>query len=78
MSKIAELTFEEAMDELQEVVKQLEDDHLPLEKSITLYERGMQLSKHCDDKLKQAEEKITLIVNENNEQVPFDIEEEPS
>lgn len=76
MSKIDEMTFEDAMEELELVVKQLEDEQLPLEKSIALYERGMQLSKHCDEKLHQAEQKIAVIVDENNEQVPFELEEE--
>lgn len=70
-----ELSFEDAMEALEKIVIQLEDDQLPLEKSIELYEQGMKLSKQCDVKLKQAEEKLTQIVNENNDLSLFEIDE---
>lgn len=70
-----ELSFEDAMEALEKIVIQLEDDQLPLEKSIELYEQGMKLSKQCDVKLKQAEEKLTQIVNENNDVSLFEIDE---
>jgi exodeoxyribonuclease VII small subunit len=56
------MSFEEAMKELEAVVRQLEDGDVDLEKSITLYERGAVLKAHCEAKLKTAEEKVELIM----------------
>lgn len=62
MSKpVAEMTFEEAMGELEQVVGQLERGDVALEQSITLYERGAELKAHCEAKLKSAEEKVAAI-----------------
>ena len=58
---VAEMSFEEAMQALEAVVSQLEKGDVALEQSITLYERGAALKKHCADKLKDAEEKVELI-----------------
>jgi exodeoxyribonuclease VII small subunit len=58
---VAELTFEEAMAELEKVVTQLERGDVALEQSIKLYERGAALKAHCAGKLKDAEEKVELI-----------------
>lgn len=59
---IAEMSFEEAMAELEAVVRALEDGKVPLERSIDLYERGEALRKHCDDRLKAAEMRVEKIV----------------
>lgn len=61
MTEIAEMSFEQAMAELERVVGQLERGDVALEDSITLYERGAALKKHCEAKLKSAEEKVALI-----------------
>lgn len=58
---VAELSFEEAMAELERVVTQLERGDVALEQSIKLYERGAALKAHCAGKLKEAEEKVELI-----------------
>lgn len=58
---IVEMSFEEAMAELEQVVGQLERGDVPLESSITLYERGTELKKHCEARLKAAEERVALI-----------------
>lgn len=58
---VAEMSFEQAMAELEKVVGQLESGDVPLEQSITLYERGAELKKHCEAKLKSAEEKVAAI-----------------
>lgn len=58
---VADLTFEEAMAELEKVVTQLERGDVALEQSIKLYERGAALKAHCAGKLKDAEEKVELI-----------------
>ncbi len=58
---ISELSFEEAMAALEQVVGRLERGEVPLEESIALYERGAALKAHCEAKLKDAEEKVELI-----------------
>ena len=56
-----EMTFEEAMRALEEVVGRLERGDVPLEDSIALYTRGAELKKRCEAKLKEAEEKVAQI-----------------
>lgn len=58
---VTEMSFEEAMAELERVVGQLERGDVPLDQSITLYERGAALKKRCETKLKEAEEKVAAI-----------------
>lgn len=58
---VSEMTFEEAMAALEQVVHQLERGEVALEESIALYERGADLKAHCAAKLKSAEEKVELI-----------------
>ncbi|MFZ5708778.1 MAG: exodeoxyribonuclease VII small subunit [Pseudomonadota bacterium] len=70
MTEIAAMTFEEAMKELENVVKQLESGNVALEDSISLYERGALLKAHCEAKLKAAEEKVAKItLGENGQPV---------
>lgn len=60
---IKAFTFEQAMAELEQIVRKLEEGKAPLDDSIHLYERGSALQQHCDQKLREAEmrvEKITL------------------
>ena len=58
---VTDLSFEEAMAELEKVVTQLERGDVALEQSISLYERGAALKALCASKLKEAEEKVELI-----------------
>lgn len=58
---VEEMSFEEAMAALEDVVGRLEGGQVPLEESITLYERGAALKAHCETKLKSAEEKVAQI-----------------
>jgi|TARA_B110000967_G_C18890113_1_gene566759 exodeoxyribonuclease VII small subunit len=58
---ISNFSFEEAMVELEDVVAKLENGQVPLEDSIKLYEMGNDLKKHCEQKLKEAEEKVAQI-----------------
>jgi exodeoxyribonuclease VII small subunit len=60
---INSLTFERAIEELESIVKRLEEGKVPLEESVAIYERGEALKRRCDELLRQAEtrvEKITL------------------
>ena len=58
---VNEMSFEEAMKELEQVVGQLERGDVALEASIALYERGAELKKRCETKLKEAEEKVAAL-----------------
>ena len=58
---VAEMSFEEAMSALEQVVEKLESGSVPLEDSIALYERGADLRAHCEKKLQAAEEKVARI-----------------
>jgi exodeoxyribonuclease VII small subunit len=60
---IKKLTFERAIEELESIVKRLEEGKVPLEESVAIYERGEVLKARCEELLRQAEarvEKITL------------------
>ena len=58
---ISEMTFEQAMSELEKIVTELEKGDVPLEDSISLYEKGAELKKRCETKLKEAEQKVAAI-----------------
>lgn len=60
---VKKMPFEPAIEELESIVRRLEEGKVPLEESVTIYERGEALKKRCEDLLRQAEarvEKITL------------------
>jgi exodeoxyribonuclease VII small subunit len=61
--------FEAAIAELEALVKKLEEGDLPLEASLKLYERGVQLSRFCHSRLEDAERRIELL-NERGELRP--------
>ena len=55
------LTFEQALEQLEETVRAMEAGELPLQETTVLFERGMRLANHCGDLLSKAELKITRI-----------------
>lgn len=59
---IAAMSFEDALRSLEEVVRRLESGEVPLDDSITLYERGEALRKHCQARLDAAQARIERIV----------------
>jgi exodeoxyribonuclease VII small subunit len=58
---IATMSFEDALAELERIVRQIEDGRGKLDDAISAYERGVALKRHCDGKLKEAQGKIELI-----------------
>jgi exodeoxyribonuclease VII small subunit len=58
----ADLSFEDALSRLETIVSRLESGQAPLEESITLYEEGARLKKHCEDRLKAAQLRVDKIV----------------
>jgi len=70
-------SFEEAISELEEIVKKLEKGELSLEESINCFQEGVLLSKYCSEKLDEAERRITILLeNENGEIQEQDFPEE--
>jgi len=59
---ITKLSFEEALEQLEEIVNKLEDGSINLEESITEYTRGVHLKNHCEAKLKEATLKVEQII----------------
>ncbi len=58
---VEKLSFEDAIGELEKIVRELETGKAPLDQSIAYYERGVTLKRHCDKKLKEAQSKIEKI-----------------
>ena len=67
MSKKEETNFEELMEKLEEITNKLEKEQISLDESVKLFEEGMRISKQCNSKLEDAEKRITILINENNE-----------
>ena len=61
-----ELTFEENLKKLEDIVEQLESGNIDLEKSVELYEKGMLLKNICEEKLKKIDIQIKQIKIQNN------------
>ena len=62
------MNFESNMKELENIVEQMSQNTLSLEKSIELFEKGISLSKNCSKELTQAQQKIQKIINSNTEE----------
>jgi exodeoxyribonuclease VII small subunit len=63
---IAKLSFEDAMTELEKLVRQLEDGRAKLDDAIGAYERGALLKRHCEAKLREAQARIEKIAVQDN------------
>jgi exodeoxyribonuclease VII small subunit len=71
--------FEKAFAELEQIVKRLESEELPLDESLELFEKGIRLSRFCNQKLEEVEKKIELILADSKGQPksePFEPEDE--
>lgn len=66
MSEKERPSFEEALTRLEEIVSELEDESISLEKSIKLYEEGIELSKICSQTLEEAELRIEKVAAEQS------------
>ncbi len=60
--EIAAMSFEEALQELEQIVKRLESGSGKLNEAITAYERGALLKRHCEAKLREAQARVDKIV----------------
>lgn len=71
-----ELSFEENLEKLETIVKNLESGNTPLDDAIDQFNEAIKIAKLCDEKLKNAEEKVNKILNKDGELEDFKIEEE--
>jgi len=69
----AKLSFDEALSQLEAVVKQLEMGELPLEQAIELYKQGMELSGKCHQKLQKIESEVAALVDGNGQISDFEM-----
>lgn len=74
MVKKDEKKFEEALEELENIVKKLESGNVALDDAIENFNTAMKLAKTCDEKLTNAEENVNKILKENGELEDFKIE----
>ena len=79
--KIENLSFEESLSELETIVQNLEQGELSLEESMSLFERGLNLSQLSQHKLQDAEQKIQILMDKNDSNsgqslAPFDLTKE--
>lgn len=58
------MTFEENLQQLQQLTEKLEKESLPLEEAIAVYQKGMQLSEACQNALQEAEKQFSLTIEE--------------
>ncbi len=70
-----DLSFEESLEKLEEIVNKLENGDVPLDDAIDEFNKAMQLVKVCNEKLNSAEEAIAKIVQENGEVIEFNSNE---
>jgi exodeoxyribonuclease VII small subunit len=69
--EFASLSFDELLEQLEEIVQQLETDQLPLEESIDTYETGMKLAARCQLLLDKAELRISQIASDTGATEPY-------
>ena len=84
MARKKPVNFEESLAELEDLVEQMEEGDLSLEESLAAFEKGIRLARDCQDALKQAEQRVQVLIAQNGEEqlAPFagddDAEDEPA
>jgi exodeoxyribonuclease VII small subunit len=74
-------TFESSLEQLELIVRELEQGELPLERSLELFEQGVKLSRECQERLSQAERRIEILMRDNQGRPaprPFETESDVS
>jgi exodeoxyribonuclease VII small subunit len=66
---MTELSFEEALSQLETLVKRLEEGRLPLDEAVSVFEKGAALKSHCEQKLQAAKLKVDQVVGLSNDGV---------
>jgi exodeoxyribonuclease VII small subunit len=76
---MGEMSFEEALKELEEIVGKLEDGELSLDASLGLFEKGVKLTKFLRNELEKAEKKIDILLKDDEGKIeakPFELQDE--
>ncbi|MBT5718730.1 exodeoxyribonuclease VII small subunit [Gammaproteobacteria bacterium] len=73
--KQATFDFEQALENLEELVSSMEDGELTLEESLQAFEKGIKLTRECQSALKNAEQKVQLLLNENGDTEEIDLDD---
>lgn len=76
--KIDSLSFEQSMQQLESIVTQMEQGELPLEQALEQFERGIQLARNSQLALKNAEQKIKILMQQNGQQSLEDFSADPA
>ncbi|NJL58991.1 MAG: exodeoxyribonuclease VII small subunit [Desulfobacteraceae bacterium] len=63
---MAKLSYEKALKELEDIVREIESGDIPLEKSLKKFEDGVKLSRYCTKMLDEAEQKITILLKDED------------
>ena len=71
MDENNEMSYEQAVKELESIISKLESGEASLDESISLYSRGMELSKFCKDKLDSIVKKISILSEDGESESPF-------
>jgi exodeoxyribonuclease VII small subunit len=73
-----EKKFEDAVRELEDIVKRLESGELPLEESLKIFEEGVSLSRYCFQKLEEAEKRVSILMKDESglKRAPFETGED--
>lgn len=69
-----EKSFEDSLNELEQIVKDLESGNVPLDDAITKFNEAMKIAKNCNDKLNKAEESVNKILNKDGTLEDFKVE----
>ena len=68
--------FEEALEELEDLVSSMEEGDLSLEESLKAFEKGIKLTRECQTALKKAEQKVQVLLNENGDTEDLELSDE--
>ena len=74
-NKKTSFNFEQSIQELESLVTKLEEGELPLEESLSAFERGVKLTRECQQHLTSAEQKVSLLIGDNEDLQLLDFED---
>ena len=74
--KTDSFNFEQALEDLEELVTAMEEGELSLEESLQAFERGIKLTRECQTALKKAEQKVQVLINEDGDTEEFNFKED--
>lgn len=74
--KTGSFNFEQALEDLEELVTAMEEGELSLEESLQAFEKGIKLTRECQSALKKAEQKVQVLINEDGDTEEFEFKED--